>query len=202
MSKLLLIHNSDRLFDALQPPDTKRPNFYWYTDRFVSHIGTSKYIYIFVVNPKEDNVELRCRAEPFDFDALHKDWLYFRDYQEGKYPDKHYAESGIAMSFSELKPSIILRATGNEEDGLKLDYEIIKPSRHFGKKAVVRLFKEPYSELYKDKPLRFSDIPELARLIADIEDVLPFKSLQPDINGKYTYLDWLAMPDHSGNTWL
>lgn len=202
MSKLLLIHNSDKLFDTLQPPDSKRPNFYWYTDRFVSHIGTFRYIYIFVVNPKEDNVELRCRAKPFDFDALHKEWLYFRDYKDGKYPNKRYAEAGIAMSFSELKPVIILQAIGSEEDGLKLDYEIIKPSKRFGKNTVVRLFKEPYSEIYKDKPLRFSDIPELAKLIPDIENVLPFKHIEPNKDEQYLYGDWLPMNSHSDNTWL
>ncbi|MBL8030896.1 MAG: hypothetical protein JNK33_01035 [Candidatus Doudnabacteria bacterium] len=200
MSKLLLIHNSDRLFDALQPPDTKRPNFYWYTDRFVSHIGTFKYIYIFVINPKEDNIELRCRAEPFDFDALHKGYLHFKEYHEGKHP--HYKmniETGIAMSFSKLTPTVILRAVGDEEDGLKIDYEVIKPS---GKKTIVRLFKEPYSEIYKDKPLKFSDIPELATLIPEIEDVLPFKQIEPNAEGRYVYEDWLAMTTHKGGTWL
>jgi hypothetical protein len=202
MSKLLLIHNSDKLFETLQPPDDKRPNFYWYTDRFVSHIGTSKYVYIFVINPKEDNIELRCRAKPFDFDALHKDWLYFRDYQDGKYPEKHYAEAGIAMSFSKLKPVIILRATGSEKDGLKLDYEVIKPSKRFKKNTIVRLFKEPYSEIYKDKPLKFTDIPQLAKLIPDIENVLPFKEIEPNSNGEYVYSDWQAMTTHKGGTWL
>ena len=202
MAGLLLIHNSDKLFDTLQPPDDKRPNFYWYTDRFVSHIGTFKYIYIFVVNPREDDVELRCRTKPFDFDALHKDWLYFRDYKDGKYPDKHYAESGIAMSFSKLKPAVILRATGNEDDGRKLDYEIIKPSKRFGKNKVIRLFKEPYSEIYKDDPIKFSDIPELARLLPNITDIYPFKEIRPNVNGTYEYGDWLAMTSHSGSTWL
>ena len=200
MSKLLLIHNSDRLFDALQPPDTKRPNFYWYTDRFVSHIGTFKYIYIFVVNPKEDNVEVRCRAEPFDFDALHKGYLHFKEYHEGKHP--HYKmniETGIAMSFSKLTPTVILRAIGDEENGLKLDYEVIKPS---GKKTIVRLFKEPYSEIYKDKPLKFSDIPELATLIPEIESILPFKQIEPKTDGRYIYEDWLDMSGHENGTWL
>lgn len=203
MSKLLLIHNSDKLFDTLQPPNNERPNFYWYTDRFVSHIGTSKYIYIFVINPREDNVELRCRAEPFDFDALHKGYLHFKEYHEGKHPQyKINIETGIAMSFSKLIPTVILRATGDEDDGLKLDYEIIKPSKRYGKNNVVRLFKEPYSEIYKDIPLRFSDIPELAKLIPNIEDVLPFKHIEPNEGGQYLYDDWLPMTSHSGSTWL
>ena len=203
MTKLLLIHNSDKLFDVLQPPDTKRPNFYWYTDRFVSHIGTSKYIYIFVINPQQDNVELRCRAQPFDFDALHKGFLHFKEYHEGKHPQyKMNIESGIAMSFSKLIPTVILQATGDEEDGLKLDYKIVKPSRRFSKNKVVRLFKEPYSEIYKDKPLRFSDIPELAELIPNIEDVLPFKNLEVAANGKYEYDNWLPMVTQREGTWL
>lgn len=202
MSKILLLHNSDKLFDTLQPTDDKRPNFYWYTDRFVSHIGTFKYVYIFIINPKEDNVELRCRAKPFDFDALHKDWLYFRDYQDGRHPEKHYAEAGIAMSFSKMKPTVVLRATGNENNGLKLDYEIIKPTKLLRKNKVVRLFKEPYSEIYKDKPVQFTKIPDLAELIPDIENVLPFKPIKANVLGKYEYKDWLPMSTHENSTWI
>lgn len=203
MSKLLLIHNSDKLFDVLQPPDDKRPNFYWYTDRFVSHIGTSKYIYIFVVNPKEDNVELRCRAKPFDFDALHRGFLHFKDYHDGKHPEyKLNIETGIAMSFSKLKPTVILRATGNEDEMLKLDYEVVKPSRRFGKKTVIRLFEEPYTDIYINKPISFAEIPELSKLIPNIENTLPFKMIEPNSNGEYIYDGWQAMTTHKGGTWL
>jgi len=203
MSKLLLIHNSDMYFpDGIKAKNMDRPNFYWYTDRFVSHIGTYKYLYIFVIDPISDGVELRCRTKPFDFDAMHKYFLHYKDYHDGKLPDFHYAESGIAMSFSKLTPTITLKATGNENDALKLDYKIIKPAKHFGKKTVVRLFKEPYSKMHQDKPIKFSDIPELAELIPDIEDVLPFKQIEPDSNGKYKYNEWLPMSVHENGTWL
>lgn len=202
MSKILLIHNSDTYFETLKPASIDRPNFYWYTDRFVSHLGTSKYLYIFVINPSEESIELRCRSKPFDFDAMHRDWLYYRDYKDGKYPEHKYGESGIAMSFSELRPTIVLQAIGNEDEMLKLDYEIIKPSKLFAKKKVVRLFEKPYKELYKDKPLRFSDIPAIAELITDIDDVLPFKQIGQSSEGKYQYKDWLPMPCYPNKTWL
>ena len=206
MSKLLLIHNSDKYFsDGIKAKNMDRPNFYWYTDRFVSHLGTYKYLYIFIVDPISDGVELRCRTKPFDFDAMHKYFLHYKDYHDGKLPDFHYAESGIAMSFSELTPLVVLRAVdfGNgSNDLLKLDFEIIKPSKMFEKKKVVRLFKEAYSKLYTDKPIKFSDIPELAELIPDIENVLPFKHIEPNGDGLYNYDSWMPMSVHENGTWL
>ncbi len=204
MSKLLLIHNSDMLFETLKPVNKERPNFFWYTDRFCSHQGTSKYLYIFAVDPAKDNVQLRCRSGTRDFDSLHKDWLHYRDYCEGKASEVKYSESGIAMSFSELKPIIILQARiygSGKESWLQTEYEIIKPHKPFSKR-VISLFEAPYEELFKDKPIKFSDIPELVDLIPDIDDVLPFKRIEPDDNGTYSIDNWLPMSTHAQGTWL
>lgn len=204
MSKLLLIHNSDTLFETLKPASDKRPNFYWYTDRFCSHQGTSKYLYIFAVDPVADNVELRSRSTAQDFDSLHKDFLYYRDYCEGKYPNLKYAESGIAMSFSELTPVITLMARSygsGKDDWLQTEFEIIKPHKPF-KKRVISLFEAPYEELFAGKPIKFTDIPELVDSLPDIDNILPFKIIQPDSNGTYSIDNWLPMTTHASGTWL
>lgn len=204
MSKLLLIHNSDTLFDTLKPPDNKRPNFYWYTDRFCSNLGTSKYMYIFVIDPVKDNVELRSRSSTQDFDGLHKDFLHYRDYCEGKYPDLKYAESGIAMSFSKLTPTITLMARSygsGKDDWLQTEFEIIKSHKPFNKR-VISLFEASYQELYAGKPLKFTDIPELVELLPGMDYVLPFMEIQPDENGIYGTDSWLPMSTHQKGTWL
>lgn len=204
MSELLLIHNSDTLFETLKPPDNKRPNFYWYTDRFCSNLGTSKYMYIFVVDPVKDKVELRSRSSTQDFDSLHKDFLHYRDYCEGKHPELHYAEAGIAMSFSELTPviTLIARSYGSgKDDWLQTEFEIIKPHKPFNKR-VISLFEAPYDELYAGKPIKFTDIPELAELLPDPDDMLPFKDIAPNSEGNYQYKNWLPMSEYSGGTWL
>jgi hypothetical protein len=204
MSKLLLIHNSDTLFETLKPANDKRPNFYWYTDRFCSHQGTSKYLYIFAVDPAKDNVELRSRSTTQDFDSLHKDFLNYRDYCEGKHPELKYAEAGIAMSFSELTPNVILQARtygSGKDDWLQTEYEIIKPHKPFSKR-VISLFEAPYTELFAGKPIKFNDIPELAELLPDINDILPFKNIEPDPNGTYSIDNWVSMSSHEGGTWL
>lgn len=222
MSKLLLIHNSDTLFETLKLNTDKRPCFYWYTDRFCSHQGTSKYLYIFVVDPLKDNVELRSRSTIIvdnpekenpeytsrnstqDFDSLHKDFLHYRDYCEGKHPEIKYDEAGIAMSFSELTPIVILQARtygSGKEEWLQTEYEIIKPHKPFSKR-VISLFEAPYDELFSSKPIKFSDIPELVELLPDINDILPFKNIEPDSNGNYSIDNWLAMSSHEGGTWL
>jgi len=48
----------------------------------------------------------------------------------------------------------------------------------------------------------FSDIPDLAILIPSINDVLPFKTINPDPKGTYVYKDWLPMNSYKEGTWL
>lgn len=204
MSRLLLIHNSDMLFETLKPANNERPNFFWYTDRFCSHQGTSKYLYIFAVDPVEDNVELRCRSGNRDFDSLHKDFLHYRNYCEGKVSEIKYSETGIAMSFNELTPIIVLQArsyASGKDDWLQDTFEVIRPHKPFTKR-VVKLFEAPYDELFSGKPIKFTDIPELAELISDIDNVLPFKDIEPDIDGNYAINNWRPMTTYKEGTWL
>jgi hypothetical protein len=204
MSKLLLIHNSDLLFDTLKPPNQNRPLFYWYSDRFCSHQGTSKYLYIFAVDPVKDNVELRCRSGTRDFDSLHRDFLHYRDYCEGKVSEVKYSETGIAMSFSELTPIITLQARvygSGKEEWLQTEFEIIRPHKPFTKR-VISLFEAPYEELFAGKPIKFNKIPEIVDLIPDIDNVLPFKHIEPNQDGKYEIDNWLPMITHKDGTWL
>jgi hypothetical protein len=214
MTKMILLHNSDRLFTSHQPPaDSERPFFYWYSDRFVSFQGTQKYLYIFVIDPVEDNVALRPRRSGTrDFDGLHKDFLHYKAWIEGRHDEDcwcisknlKYAESGIAMSFSELKPTVTLmnRYYGSSrEEWMATDFEIISPVKPFTKR-VIKLFDEPYDKMHEWKPTRFTDIPELVDLIPDLNDCLPFKKIEKLDDGKYHFDSWLPMTSHPEGNWL
>lgn len=199
MSKILLIHNSDDLRLTFKPWDDSRPIFYWYTDRFASHIGTMNYLYFFLVNPESDGIELRCRTDTQDFDALHKGFLRYRDFCEGKSPELKYEEPGIAMSFSTLKPDLILVADQNAaREGRQFNtYLILHPNA--GKAKSVDLFREPFprKELI-GQPLKFTDIPGLVEALPDINDALPFKDITPDSSGIYRWLPMLTRKNGTG----
>lgn len=196
MSKIFLIHNSDTLFDVARPQRPGTPLYYWYTDRFVHFMGTMEYIYIFTINPKEENIKIRSRYTPQEFDTLHRCYLQYKDYCDGKLPSLNYAESGIAMTYDELTPAIILQArtyASGKDEWLQTEYEIIKPYKPFTKR-IIKLFESPYDELFTGKPILFSDIPEIVDLIPDINDLLPFKSISPDNNNnEYQYDGWNPM---------
>jgi len=108
------------------------------------------------------------------------------------------------MSFSELKPTIVLQARSygsGKDDWLQTEYEIIKPHKPFSKR-VISLFEAPYEELFTGKPIKFTDIPELADLLPDIDNILPFKNIEPDENGTYNIDNWSPMTTHAQGTWL
>lgn len=210
--KLVLLHNSDRLFTSHKPPDTKRPFFYWYSDRFVSFQGTQKYLYIFVIDPLEDDIRLRSRTNSKDFDGLHKDFLHYKAWIDGNHDetcwcgtkDIQYAESGIAMTFSEMKPTITLmnRYYGsNREEWMATDFEIIEPAIPFTRRKI-KLFKEPYDDMYKTQPIKFNEIPEIVSLIPDINECLPFKKIEKSEDGKYHYDRWKPMVTEKDGTWI
>ena len=204
MSKILLIHNSHTLYTSLKPPTNERPLFYWYTDRFFHFEGTTKYLYFFVIDPKKDNIALRARNDNLDFDSLHKAFLYYMDFCDGKFPEYKYAEPGIAMSFSELTPSLVLLARSygsGKEEWLQSKYEILQPHKPFTKR-VISLFEKPYAEINGGMPIKFTEIPELVELIPDIHDLLPIKPIEPDVNGIYHYGSWLPMKTDKRSTWL
>lgn len=204
MSKILLIHNSDRLYETLKPADSKRPFFYWYADRFASHIGTTNYLYFFLIDPKAEGVELRSRSETLDFDGLHKDFLRFKDWSEGKTPEYKYMDAGIAMTFSELKPKVTLMArslASGTKEWLQTDFEIVEPHKPFTKR-VIKLFEKPYDELYTGKPIKFTDIPELVDLMPELPVSLPYVSIEPDEAGVYHYENWLPMITEKNGAWM
>lgn len=205
MTKMLLIHHSPNLFETMRPPDPKRPLFYWYTDRFVHFDGTWQYMYIFAIDPKKDNLRVRARAGDLEFDDLHKGFLHYKKWREGGYPDElKYAESGILMSFDEMKPVVTLMARSygsSKPEWQQTDYEIVTPMKPFTKR-VIKLFEAPYTSDFDAKPIKFTDIPELVDLIPDMEDMLPFKQIEPDADGKYHYDGWLPMITEKKGTWI
>lgn len=213
MSNILLLHHSHNLYPTLKPPDPKRPLFYWYSDRFVSHLGSTQYLNLCVVNPKQDSIGLRSRNEFMDFDMLHKNFLHYKGSCEGTHPEwctcdpakrPKYEESGIAMSFSEITPSIVLMArsyASGKPYSLQSEYEIIEPYVPFSKR-IISLFEEPYDQLFTGKPIKFTDIPELAALLPDSDDLLPFKDIEPDNDGFFHYEDWLPMVTEKNGIWM
>lgn len=205
MTKMLLIHHSNQLFETLHPPDPERPLFYWYTDRFVHFDGTWKYMYILTINPKEDNIHVRSRSNGLGFNYLHKDFLSYKKWREGGSGDNSdWVESGIVMSFDEIKPAVTLmaRSYGSSRPSyLQTDYEIITPMKPFTKR-VIKLFDGPYNDDFDAKPIRFTDIPELVDLIPDMKNMLPFKEINPDKNGNHHYEDWLPMVTKLNGIWI
>lgn len=213
MKELLLIHHSDTLFDTLKPPTNNRPLFYWYTDRLCSHEGTAKYLYIFLINPKRDSVQLRARRNGTDdFNGLHKDFLHYKAFLDGNHDatcwciskDLKFAESGIAMSFSEMKPSAVLMSRqygSNKEEWLQTQYEIISPMKPFSKR-VIKLVEEPYEVPGEEEGIPFAEIPELVEVLPNLLNSYPIKKLSPDNSGKYHFKDWLPMTSHPPGFWL
>ena len=211
--KMILLHNSDRLFTSHKPPEgSDRPFFYWYSDRFVSFQGTQKYLYIFVIDPDKDDVQLRSRSQTIDFDGMHKDFLHYKSWQDGNHDDVcwcgaknvDYAESGIAMTFSEMKPTVTLmnRYYGsNREEWMATDFEIIEPAIPFTRRKI-KLFKEPYEDMYKTQPIKFNEIPEIVDIIPDINECLPFKHIEKAKDGKYYYDGWKPMITEKSGIWL
>lgn len=184
MTNLLLYHVSDRLYDVLEPPDSKRPLFYWYGDRLFDYYGQSKYVHLCMINPKKQNIALRSRTNTQDFDGLHRDFLAYLDFLNGR-TDLKYAETGIAMSFDPIKPTVVLKATG------KGKYKFVRPKRFLANSFTVLDDQE--------KPIPFIQIPELAEYV---HDTLPIRKILPDSNGKYSYGDWLPMVTEKDGVWL
>lgn len=173
MSKILLIHNSDYLQSTLSPKDSSRPLFYWYTDRFASHIGTHKYLYICVVDTDDASVELEYRHTNPAFHDVHQKFLEYKEFKENNPHNLHYAEPGIITSYSSIKPSMILEANtdnDNTAEHLAVDFKVVYPT---SSQQSMSLFKGAYKELYTDKPIPFVDMSTLTELAPELLDCLP-----------------------------
>lgn len=211
MAKMLLMHNSDQLFNTLKPPTTERPLFYWYTDRFVSFQGTQKYIYLFLIEPRKDGIEVRSRSSFLNFDMLHKNFLHYKGWCEGKHPEwctcgktnRVYEESGVVMTFNELRPDLTLMARSYGSSlpyDQQTDFEIIQPHKPFTKRTI-KLFDAPYNNINLARRIRFIDIPEIVDLLPDLADSLPYKDIEPDSDGIYHYDQWLPMVHENEGSW-
>ncbi len=202
MSNILLIHNSDVLYDTLKPADENRPLFYWYTDRFASHVGTMKYLYFCLINPKKDRVALRARGGNSGFDTLHKDFLYYKEYCEGS-TELNYAEPGIAMSFDEIKPTLILKAIPRMFGNLTSQpfvYEVVSPHDGQSRERIKLFEKSPKTKAFL--PIKFTDIPLLVKAAPQITQCLPSIDIKPNVQGNYRYRDWLPMVTEKSGTWI
>lgn len=197
MADLFLFHNSEELYETLSPSDPKRPLFYWYSDRFCSHVWPQKYLYIFVINPKEQKIELRSRTDDKGFNELHKAFLDYKNFCEGNTPDINYAEAGIAMSFNIMRPTMILKAVDymQGENLRDICYKIIFPEKLVNKQSIT-LFDNT------DNPIPFIDIPEMTQSIPNLNTCLPFCCINPRHNKEYVYEDWLAMETENNGVWL
>ncbi|MDB5168999.1 MAG: hypothetical protein JWO41_355 [Candidatus Saccharibacteria bacterium] len=184
MQNMLLFHNSDMLFDSLKPPTDTKPLFYWYADRFCSILGPQKYLYFFAFNPKRDGIELRSRTEGLGFSDLHKQYLEYEAFCEGERPDITYEEAGIVMSFSEMKPVLILEFDGSGKHKV------------LGAKGTFEIFDS------QNKPIKFTALKEIVELIPDINMCLPIANPKQVSNGDYRYDDWLPMESKMNGTWL
>lgn len=176
MSKLLLIHNSDHLQSLLTPKFSDRPLFYWYTDRFASHIGTHRYLYICIVDTEDKSIELEYRHTNPNLGDVHKKFLEFKTWKEDNPAQLKYAEPGIVMSSSAIKPSVILETDMSEgmPGHLASLFKVIYPT--LTTEASVSLFKQPYIELYYDQPTPFDEITSLIELEPLIKQSLPIVS--------------------------
>lgn len=205
MTKLLLFHNSDFMRHTFTPNDRTRPIFYWYSDRFASHDGTTKYLHLFLVDPITDSIQLRSRSSTQDFDGLHRQYLHFKDFKEGRYPKLMYDEPGIVMSFSTLTPDLILQThspDSQQPSFLQQTYEIVYPAKYATQNAYIKLFNSPYDELYKDDPIPFNTVPEIVAALPQIKNSLPIKDINPNEHDNYHYDRWLPMTSHKPGTWL
>lgn len=190
--KMLLFHNSDWLYYSLFPDTTERPFFYWYSDRHHTHLNLTEYVYLFAIDPKKDNIQLRSRTDTQDFDGLHK---YFKDYQR-EIALKDNVEPGIVMSFSELKPAITLQSMATPENinDKRIPYRVILPEHLRG--LEINFYDK------NGKPIPFNDIPQFKTMFPYIDEYLPIKEISPDKSGAYGYEQWDPMITEKNGIWL
>ena len=186
MRYLFFFHNSDEyvlLFRAQGKPENKeklvRPTFYWFSDSYHSHIPNYryKYFYLFVKNPRLENILFESGRDGYDFHTMFAHYLEFlkERNKKGLY-DKYTYEPSILMSFSDIIPDLIARydkATGY--------HTIDRPLTHQGVKF--RLFDD------NGIPRAFNAIEEIVSAVPHINNSLPFVETER-VDGVYTYEDF------------
>lgn len=181
---LVFFHNSEEYREEFTSKEPDRPSFYWFSDKYFSHWPKNyrhKYFYLFVKNPKRDNIQLRARHDGLDFNAL---WLAYLNYQQQLIKYEH-VEPPIIMSFSKIIPDLIAEY---QEDTKQL--VIIKPSAYKG---------QSLNSIYER--IRFANIPLIREIVPGIVNSLPFVSPM-ESNGGYIYDDWNPLVTEKMGMWL
>ena len=184
------------LFDPMLRDDNKikpsSPTFYWFNDRYHNHMAwVSTYLYLFIKNPKQDQIRFRTKHNGGDFNGICVD-LYEKHFVErvGKNLGNWYkkdgksgygcCEPGIMTSFSKVEPDLVIKFSGTHERfGV-----VVKPDSHKG--ITVCLFDS------KHAPIKFTDIPEIVDIVPKINYSYPFL-IPKKVEDKYVYEDWLSM---------
>lgn len=195
MSYLTFFHNSDTYLEVFRPgvrdspyEGYDRPTFYWCSDVYHNHMGENyrdRYFYLFVKNPRKDNVEFRSRHEGGGFHGLYTHFCGYRRVREERYGGRFFLgnEPAILKSYSVIVPDLIAEWDGQCERSLT----VLDPARAKGQRFVL-LDGE-------GKLIPFTRVQELVLLLPALADSHPF--VQPELhNGEYVYDDWIPIPTH------
>ncbi len=190
---ITFFHTSPHHIQLFFPQHIKRPIFYWFGDCYHDLFGKdhrAEYFYLFVKNPKKDNIAFRSRTEEMGFDGLYKQYLNYRREREEIYQKgaTKYTEPAILMSFSKIIPDLALKYDQKEKT-----YIVIAPIEYEGTK--INLHDE------KGRPKNFLDIPEILKIIPNIKNSHPFIDMMEN-DGKYTYEDWIPMITEKMGNWI
>lgn len=187
----LLFHLSDELTDRIVPTG-KRPKFYWFNDRYHSHIyGNSPgadYMYFFLVQPGNTAAKLFTRHGEGDFKSMWSDYaryLMAREANENNGVDE-YLEPGIVLSFSELVPDLVCKFEGS--------FAVTAKTMDGSKKAT-------FSLLDNGKFRRFDQIPELSYLLPGLLQAAPLTH-PSDTQVSNPSNFWPADSFNQGRMWL
>lgn len=189
---VLLFHLSDTLQTEFKSLNGKRPVFYWFNDKYHSHVygdmPGATYMYFFVVKPKENNAKLFTRHSKGDFKSMwtdYSEYLKIRTDNESK-GITNYLEPGIVYSFSEMVPLVV----GKFTDGFNLWAKTIDETQeaefNLGSKGNFR---------------RFDEIPELVALLPDLVNTVPIvHPSEKELSDPSTF--WPADTENEGRFWL
>jgi len=194
---LAFFHHSEECSKELAPWDSKRPVFYWFSDRIFHHFAMDienylPYFYLFVKNPRRDNIEVRARSSDIGFNGLYRNYFMYRWGSDGR----KCAEPGILLSFSRIKPNLIVKFDSKTSNSCT----IIKPDSHAGRKINLYKNNPPHSDKRRS-PIPFVSIPEIVEIAPNIKDSYPI--IEPEKrDGKYIYNDWVPMITEQMGVWL
>jgi len=196
MTNLFFFHTTDDYIETFDPQyspmnkdgnPSSRPLFYWFSNVYFKYLG-DKYLYLFIVNPKKENIAVRHRLNNEEmFDGI---WRRFKSFSnnrlsEGFWKEHHGVlcpqdEPPIIMSFNILKPTLILKKVS--ENTFSYQDKIFKFADE------------------QNQPIPF-DKTELVKILPELKNSLPFVEPRQE-NVKFIYEDWLEMKSEKNGTWL